>query len=539
MTAADFVHRLGAAIALATLVGCASIGVAGRAGAAPASPAEWLPADNAAYEEIELLRTEGLLDTAFAYDTRPRSRHDLAQLTAFALRHHPEAASHPGIVRLWREFSRELVTWGWPAAPGFTPSWIVWAPGAPADSGGAARAHERVRVVPYLDVAFEQQPDGDSRLADHSRAGLRIGVELGPLLLFQDLFAGRIDGGQEFADPLVEHTDFIHYTEDTYLSARAPWIEASLGRQRLAWGPGDFGSMLWSETAEPATTLQWGASLFGGRLRGSAVHGDVDAVEGARIAAHRLEFALHPRLSFGVAEAARYSSAQWEPLYVVSVIPYTLVQRMLDEDTAERGDSAARNNVMASLDLRWRATRGLTLYGELLLDDLTFRSSGTPVRIGYQAGALAARTFGARRGRARFEYARVHRYVYAVYYGEDFVHHNEPIGYPTGPDARRAALDADLDWGVEWSAGAGLERWDQGEGTLGESFDPDGPPASGSELSGVVESATRVRARAAWRPRDGVEFGATWGYEWRDDADHVAGASGEGWFGRLRLFLRH
>ena len=520
------------AIAAALLV------VAGRstAFAAPAAPAEWLPVDHPAYEEIELLRTEGLLDTTFAFDTRPRSRRDLARLTAFALQHHPEAATHPGIVRLWREFSRELVTWGWPEAPGFTRSLVVWSPGS-ADSGGAELARERLRVVPYVDVAVEREPDGHSRLADHSRGGLRIGVEMGPVLLFQDIFVGRIDGGQEFADPLVEDTDFIHYTEDTYVSAAASWIEASFGRQRFAWGNGAHGTMLWSPAADPVTNLQWNASLFGGRIRGSALHGDVDAVSGARIAAHRVEFALHPRLSFAVAEAARYTSEQWEPLYVVSVIPFTVAQRMLDEDTAV-SDTASRNNVMASIDLRWRAMNGLALYGELLLDDLTFKTSGTPVRIGYQLGAQGTRRFGTRRGHARVEYARVHRYVYAVYYGENFIHHDEPIGYPTGPDARRAALDATFDWSAAWSAGAGFELWDQGEGFLGEAFDPAGPPASGSDFAGVVERLTRAGARAAWRPRDGVEVDARWGYEWREDAGHVSGASAEGWFGTLRLFLR-
>jgi hypothetical protein len=34
------------------------------------------------------------------------------------------------------------------------------------------------------------------------------------------------------------------------------------------------------------------------------------------------------------------------------------------------------------------------------------------------------------------EFTRVHRYVYSVFYGEDFIHHGKPIGYPAGPDSR-------------------------------------------------------------------------------------------------------
>jgi hypothetical protein len=506
---------------------------------ARAAVVERLPAGSPFYAELELLRTAGLLDTTVSLDARPMARADVARLVAFALTQHPDRAGDPGLTRLYREFSRELVDWGFPAAPGYTRPLVLWAPGHPGPKAGPGHPDQRIRIIPYLDAAFEQQPNGDGRLADRSRAGLRIGVELGPVLLYQDLFAGRVDGGSAYADPLVQDTDFIHYTEDTYLSAHTPWIDLSLGRVRQGWGPGRTGTLLWSATADPTTNLTWSGALFGGRLRGTAVHADVDAVAGERLAAHRLDFALSPRLTFGVAEAARYTSPHWEPLYVLSVVPFTLVQRMLAQDADPDSAAAVRNNVMVSADVRWRAARGHTLYGEILLDDVTFKTSGTPVRIGYQAGWQGVAHAAGRRVSWQAEYTRVYRYVYAVFYGEDFIYHGEPVGYPQGPDARTFAAQGALDLSADWSVSAAGALLDHGEGELGEAFDPEGPPASGSEFKGVVERTRALQLGGRWTPRDGVAAQLSWGYRWLENADHAEGAGREGWFGRASLYLRH
>ena len=505
--------------------------------AGAADVVEWLPADSPFYAELERLRTAGLLDTTVALEARPLARADVARLVAFALAHHPDRAGDPGLTRLYREFSRELVDRGFPAAGGYTRPLVLWAPGQPEPKAGPGHADERIRIIPYLDAALEQRPNGSGRLADHSRVGLRIGVELGPVLLYQDLFAGRVDGGSAYADPLVEGTDFIHYTEDTYLSARTPWIDLSLGRGRQGWGPGRTGTLLWSPTADPTTNLIWTGALFGGRLRGTAVHADVDAAAGARLAAHRLDFALSPRLTFGIAEAARYTSSHWEPIYVVSIVPFTLAQRMLAEDAEP--DSSVRNNVMVAADGRWVVGRGHTLYGELLVDDLTFKSSGTPVRIGYQAGWQGVAQAGGRRVHWQAEYARVYRYVYSVYYGEDFIHHDRALGHPAGPDSRTVAARGTLDLSADWALAAAGELLDHGEGYLGEAYDPEGPPASGSEMAGVVEHTRALELGGRWTPRDGVAAALAWGYRWQQNAEHAAGTDREGWFGRASLYLRY
>jgi hypothetical protein len=517
------------------LAGTLSLGVPAAVSLGPlclpalahAAPVEWLPTQSPFYDELQVVRTEGLLDTTASIEARPMSRVEVATLVAFALTHHPDqAATNAGLVRLHREFSRELVQMGFEPAPTYTPPLI--------EVRGERR--EGFRAIPYLEAALEQNTAGVGRLADHSRFGGRFGVEFGNVLLYTDLFAGRIDGGRHFADPLVQNTDFIVYTEDTYLSAHTPWIDLSLGRTRSGWGPGHEGTLLWSPTAPPVTSLLWDASLFGGHVRGSALHADINASKGERVAAHRLDFQVSPRLHFGVSETARYHSTNWDPLYVVSVIPFTIVQRMQQQDG---GDSTVRNNIMVAGDVRWRAARAATLYGEVLFDDLTFTKSGTPVRMGYQAGWLGAGTAFGRRVSWLAEYSRVYRYVYAVFYGENYIHQGQAIGYPEGPDSRSLVARGALDWNASWRVTAGGGQLDHGEGFLGEYFDPNGPPAQGSVLSGVVERTRFGELGAQWTPKDGVQANLLWGYQWQHNADHVAGLNREAWYGRIGVSLRH
>jgi hypothetical protein len=307
---------------------------------------------------------------------------------------------------------------------------------------------------------------------------------------------------------------------------------------RQAWGPGATGRLLWSKNADPLTQLAWGGSLFGGRVRGRAVHADVDAAAGARLAAHRLDFTLRPTLTLGLAEAVRYTSPHWEPLYVLSVVPFTLVQRMLAQDHAGAADSQ-RNNVMISADVRWRALPGTTFYGELMFDDLTFKKSGTPVRLGYQAGWLGTSRLRGRRLWWQAEWTRVYRYVYSVFYDEDFVYHGRPIGYPAGPDSRALAARGALDLSSDWSFSLAAEQQDHGEGYLGEFFDPAGPAGRGSAFGGVVERTRGAQAGARWTPRDGVAAALSWGYRWQHNAGHVLGAQPSGWLGRAELTLRY
>ncbi len=511
-----------------------------RAAAGPhAGPVEWLPPSSPLVRDIELLRASGLADTAVTATTFPLERRQVAAVVARARRLHPESRD-PSLVRLEREFARELVDWGLAAPPGYTKPFGTFED-PHADSAATAEPRTRARLWSYADGALDARK-GDTRFADRSRVGGRLNVERGGLLLHLDAYAGKVAGATRFADQLVTGSEFIAYSEDTYGSWSGGGVDLTLGRTSLGFGPGASGSLLWSSTADPITLVTFSTTLFR-HVRATAVAGDVDASNGARIAAHRLEWFPSERLSIGLGEAARYTSSTLEPLYLVSILPYTWVQRMLAQDRLDRAvtDTAGvRNNVMAALDVSWRALPGAVAYGELLLDDQGFKIGGEPTRIGYQAGGLWTRALGLRgRGSLRGEYTRVYRYVYSVFYGADFIQHGKPIGYPLGPDSRAILVDARLAPSADWELGLKAEKQDLGEGVLGQFYDPSGPPASGSQFGGVVETTKRLTASVRAFPRDGVDVRVEAARAWVTNAAHVSGATSAAWTGRLGFRLRY
>jgi hypothetical protein len=525
-----------ARFALAAILAAAAAAAPARG--APRLPAEWVEVGDPVLRELELLVASGLADSAVTRWTRPLARRDVAATVARARRLHPESRD-PSLVRLERAFGRELLALGFPAPDGWTPP-LLSAADEPGDDESAEPM--RLRLSGYADATLVATR-AHTAFADRSRFGGRLDVEAGGFLAHLDVWAGRVDDASRFTDVLVTGSEFAAHSEDTYVSFATRSFDATLGRRRQAFGPGATGTLLWSRQAAPVTSLALGATLFR-HLRATSVHGDVDAARDARIAAHRLEWFPTPALTVGLHEAARYTSSQWEPLYLVPLLPFTFVQRLLDEDALDReGDAeGSRNNVMGGLDVTWRPAPGSELRGELLLDDQNLKSEGSPTRIGYQLGGLVVRPLPilaqAARGTALVEYTRVYNYVYSTFYGEDFIHHGRPLAHPQGPDSRslHAALDVAPSAALEARLAA---TWtDRGEGELGRFFHPDSGAAVGSVLSGVVERRRTLEAGLRFWPRDGIDVDAALAREWVDDAGHQLGVNSARWIARLGLRLR-
>ncbi len=519
-------------LAGAVAFACAlALALAGARHAQAAEPAEWIPVGDPIYRELEMLRAAGLADTSFALFSRPLARKSAAAITARARRLHPDSRE-PSLVRLEREFAPELVRKGYPRPP------RTARPLAEIVNYDEGAESMRLRLQAYAEGALLVSEE-ITEFEDRSRFGGRLNVETGGLLLHLDAYAGKVEDATSFADPLVEGSDFAAYSEDTYGSYSTRYVDATLGRSQFAWGPGATGSLLWSRTAAPVTFLSFSATLFR-HVRATAIHADVDATRDARLAGHRLEWFPSPRLTVGIAEAARYTSSHWEPLYVFSLLPYTWVQRILAEDALDGTGTAEseRNNVMGSLDVSWQAARGHVLYGEFLLDDQGLSKGDQPTRIGYQAGWLGTHPFRDGRVSARVEFSRVYNYVYSVFYGEDFIHHGKPIGYAVGPDSRSLVAEVWADPTPDWEFRAGGGQVERGEGRLGTFYDPDSTVnASGSTLSGTVERERFVTGGARFWPWAAIDVSLDLAYVWTDNRGNVAGADDREWRARVGVRL--
>ena len=396
----------------------------------------------------------------------------------------------------------------------------------------------RLAISAFARFRAEAAPERGFVLTDSTRAGLRFSWIVWPgFHLFEELYVADVPEGREFADPLIADSDIIIFQDRAYAGLSTRYADFVFGRDRLAWGPsepGGTGGLLLSTGSRPFTHLRFESVLLNKSVHAIVVNGALSQAEDRFIAFHRLEWQATRALRLGVAEGAAYQADFVEPLYLVGIIPYPLVGRLLERDNNDRqSDELVRNNVMWDVDVSYIPRSGVEIYGELLLDDLGTDTSDTPTRLAYQLGAAFATDFLGYPLTARGEWTRVWRYVYSVFYGADFIHEGTPLGYPHGPDSRVAHLDLALEVRPGLQLGAIGERIEHGEDGLGVFWDPDDPAQAGidaSDFGGTVERQWRLMGTTRYRLAPFFELDLQLGGAWVRNANHggedVSGITG-------------
>lgn len=383
-------------------------------------------------------------------------------------------------------------------------------------------------------VSRHRQPEFVSGSGVH----LRMAAALDRWLVSSHLVIGHFEGARRFADPIVKNGDATTLTEESffaYTGAHARW-GIQFGRERFHWGPGDEASLLLSRTSAPITAFAMRGSLPAWRLHVAAMSATLDAAAGEQFAAHRLEWEAVPGLRIGVAEAARYRSDSWQPVYLAGAVPYVLAQRLLVQDEPD-SSVALRNNVLASLDVAWRIVPGTRVYGELLLDDVNASGATNPDKIGWQLGVEGAGTIRGRRVTWGTELTRLSRFVYTSFFGRSFESQGAPLGFPSGPDSRRLRVRVGWDPSVAWQVSGAAALTDRGESGLGTSFTPGTPRPDPWRFAGVVERTREVEATVRWWPAGGVDLSAGGGWRRVTNAGHVAGDARDEGFATIAVRL--
>lgn len=489
--------------------------------AALGSPLEYLPVGDPLEAELRVLDILGPVTPGRPLrlprtGTRPLQRFEVDSL--------PPAGDAPGLAhrislqRLERVLARDADPGAAAASvPGLTPR--LYQQRFP-DGGGLE-----------LSVGAEGAAQFAERRVHYvSGTGLhaRLALETDRWLAFSHLVVGHQDTARTFADPLFQKTDIIIYTGDTYLAysgAGGRW-GVQLGRTRWHWGPGEEGSLLLSKTAVPLTGLAFHVRIEPLHADGTALSATLRGDAGEQLAAHRLEWQPFDRLRIGLSEAARYKSAAWQPLYLMGVVPYILVQRLQVQDEPDSA-AALRNNVMIGGDVAWRVAPGTRIYGEVLADDLHIVETITwPNKYAYQLGWEGVGVIRGTRWVWGGEYTRVTRFVYTSFFGRDYVAQGRPLGFPVAPDAARMRVRVACDLSPAWQLTSMVTRTRKGENTLAEPYlpIPGTPPIDASTFQGVVEETRELEAGLRWWPAGGVDIAVTAGYRWVDDAGHVPGA---------------
>lgn len=512
------------------------------------SASELIPSYSEFYEDLRLVAARGLVSCRLL-NTRPLARGQVAELLAEGLRESGrELLADPVGRRLVNEFAAEIEELGLDVPnERHGPFWRLR-----SESDGVGPT--RIEFVPYAWIRVDNvEPTYFRRLADR-RIGYRgsFSIAGGRLILHHDLVAGNSSdeprGIPDFGtlNALVEGEDINSWVHRGYLRLNTKVLDVFFGRDWIRWGPGRTGTLGMGDDA-PALNhllLRKRASRFDLTTFVSTLDFDDEEM----LAGHRVELSLLPGLCLGLAEQVRFRTIGQAPIYLFSVVPYSLLEKVVKEDSSS--DEVWRNNVMWSLDVDWAPAPLTRLYGEFLIDDLSFSSDKKPTQMGYQIGVMRSGFGRLRDLTLEAEWTKISRYTYTqarrisasdtLGAGSrlDFTHGDDSLGHPIGPDSEAYYLAARYDASASSKWELSLEIRRSGELDLGDPWTVGDPIPSTFSLSGTVETSTRMMLSYSFYPEWWAGSVATVGGGFRKVTNHdnVEGDDRD-WDGIMRTYL--
>jgi hypothetical protein len=481
---------------------------------APALELLDVPLGHWSYEYLERLEVRAGLGASHL-STRPLARGDMADLV-LRLRE----AAHRGdwtpttiesseLDMLRSEFSEELSARGDTVAV-LQRAYHVWErPGWKLQAFWRARQRiEHQRRDPA------ELPQTDIRLVFEPGAALQIGAHV---LAAQEISYRVRTGDGSFrntADVRDGEAEYVFDPHDRFTIMRtdAPYLRygsgrwrLDLGRARLRWGPGRHNAMLLDDATPPFDQVRLQARFgpvhftsVAAELRPSQLLPSDPLLRERYLAAHRLEVAVHERLTVALSEALVFGDRGFDLGYLNPLTVLFVTQ-------ANEGD---RDNAIASADGKLLLPHGLELHGELALDDLNLRRGlrnyGNKVAV--LAGFLWLEPFGARDWDLEAEWSWASQFTYTHLIPINrYEHFGGSLGSRTGPDS-------DLWWvGLRrrlsrgWAAQLFYELERHGEGSLAVAHDQRTSDQQ-EYLSGTVESRHQPGLRLDYRGLRNLEL---------------------------------
>ena len=505
-------------------------------------PHERVPTDDALYRDLERLAARFGATPRFLSSRPLRRAEALAYLDALAAAWPGAAPTDPAFQRA----RRELVV----DAPGAVRPFVA----ARGEDGEAAE------ISPYISFVYSDDPRNRPKVNRDYRAGGVLSVAFdSSLTLLADLYAGTASQGGRGTpnfgtfNALVEGVDFNTWVDEAYAEARLGRLRVLAGHAWLRWGPGRDGTLALSDAAPALDMLRGEVTAFRS-WRTQWFVSLLDPGAETYLAGHRLEWTpggaagTGGRFTAGFTELARFDGTSQAPLYWMPFVPYSFWEKRPKSSPAgaipgdTSGVALAKNNVLWSADVAWTPRPGWRVWGEAMVDDISFSRDYKPDMIGYQAGVEAR--CPARGGRdawgAAVEYSRVNNFTYSAFHGHHFAHEGFPLGYVLGPDV--AALGAELSYerGAAWEFRVRGEWRKKGEGAVGVYYDkPNAGTVSASHFAGVVSRDTRGEFTVAYAPSRALRIEGTAGVARVKNAEHVTGVVEDFPPLRLRVLYSH
>ena len=385
------------------------------------------------------------------------------------------------------------------------------------------RASQRV-IAHLVDNLSEEQPsEGNMHVTTFYP---HLYGQVGETFAFTTDIAHRFVYGEFFDDFFPDETK-IRQLEgglknrtaiNAYLKFDLPWFELQLGQDTLQWGPGYHDSLLVSKnplamdmvklqaTYEPVTF-----TAFTGILEDMSAE-----INHKYISGHRVEGYFWDRFGFGLSEVVVYGD-RFEPGYLNPVNIY-----LINEQPISRADGrvpGSGDNVLMSVDMRFRLVDDFEIYGELMVDDgnpaANFKHWDT--KFGVLGGIYLTDPFGIADTDFHAEYAFINQYAYThVNPVNVYKHFTTPIGHQIGSDADNLWIELRRRWTdrLETTFGYELER--HGSGGIDKQHPVDAPKDDvWTPLSGVTESEHRLSVGANWVIIGHYSLYAEWARVWR------------------------
>ena len=493
----------------------AAIGMALLASSATATylPNERVPTNSPLYRDLErLAATYG--ETPRFLSTRPLRIAEARAFLAALAESHDGSDGDPAFRRAARMLD--------PDAPGATRPFLA----RDGEDG------ERVTVSPYVSLRYEDDPRNNPEINRDYRAGVLVAAALDSNSVFVvDAYEGTASqGGRGTPDfgtgnALIEGVDVNSWVEEAYAEFRLGRLRALAGHTWLRWGPGREGTLALSDAAPALDMARAEFGLFR-RIRFQWFVSLLDPGPQTYLAGHRIEWSPCARVTAGFTELARFDGTSQAILYTMPLVPYSFWEKRpktsapssIPGDTS--GVALAKNNVLWSADVSWAVKPGLRVWGEFMVDDISFSKDYKPDMVGYQAGFEARRAVGGGAGGAgtrralggSLEYTRVHNFTYSAWHGHNFASEGFPIGFVQGPDVASAVAEATYEHNDTWEFRVRGEWRNKGEGSIGDYYDKlAGGTANAAKFQGRVERETRVSGTAIYGPARWLRLEATVG----------------------------
>ena len=307
-------------------------------------------------------------------------------------------------------------------------------------------------------------------------------------------------------------------TVNSYLKFKMPWFEMQFGQDNLQWGPGYHGNLMVSPNPIAIDMLKFQTifktvsfTAFTGVLEDRS-----EDINEKYISGHRIEGYFWDRFGFGMSEVVVYGN-RFEPGYLNPVNIY-----LINEQTISRADSRAPgsgDNVLASVDLRFRPIDNFEIYGEVLVDDGNPAASfyHWDTKFGILGGIYLTDPFGLPDTDFHVEYTFINQYTYThVNPVNVYKHFTSVIGHHIGTDADNLWIELRRRFTDKLETVFGYELERHGEGDIDKSHPQDAPKDDvWTPLSGITESEHRLRIGFNWVEIGHYSIYGEWVRVWR------------------------